>query len=362
MRRSARRRRPAIVCFAIVCFAIVAALAPGTRAAAQTVEKADVPASPPLFDAVTPLAITFSTDLRRIRGDKDTNAPWRGAVVSYASDTGRITLPVKARTRGIWRLKNCSFPPLRLEFPAKAAKGTVFQHLGKPKLVNYCKDNDTYEQYVLQEFQLYRVYQLLTPVSYRVRLLRVAYVDSASGRTDATRYAFLAEDPERLARRLDGAVLKAEGATASDLDPEVLALAYLFQFMIGNTDFSFNRQHNTQLVATKDGRYLPTVYDFDYAGAVNAAYATPDPSLHIRRVRDRKFRGYCAISAEYPKLLPLFQAKKSAIYALYSDEIGRLIDAGRVRETLSYFDEFYEMIATPAAAQRAFLNDCVGPR
>jgi hypothetical protein len=318
-------------------------------------------ATPPLFEATAPLTVTFTADLRRLRADRDSNAPWRDAVLGYAADTGRVTVPVRARTRGIWRLKNCSFPPLRLEFASKAAKGTIFQHLGKPKLVNHCKDTDAYEQYVLQELQLYRIYQLLTPVSYRVRLLRAAYVDSASGRTDATRYAFITEDPEQLAKRLDGVVLKAEGGTASDLDSEQLALAYLFQFMIGNTDFSFNRLHNTQLIGTKDGRYLPTVYDFDYAGAVDAAYATPDPSLRLRRVRDRRFRGYCAISGEYPKHFPLFQAKKAAIYALYSDEIGRLMDAGRVRQTLAYFDEFYEMIATPTAAQRAFLHDCVGP-
>jgi hypothetical protein len=344
---------------AVAALALAAAAA---TAAAQAPPAKGVPDTPPLFDKVSPLAVTFTADLHRLRADKDTNAPWRAAAISYAADSGRVTLPVKTRTRGIWRLKNCAFPPLRLEFPGKSTKGTVFQHVGKPKLVNYCKDTDAYEQYVLQELQLYRIYQLLTPVSYRVRLLRVAYVDSASGKLDATRYAFIAEDPGQLAKRLDGTVLKMQGATAADLDPEALALAYLFQYMIGNTDFSFNGLHNTQLIGTTDGRYLPVAYDFDYAGAVDAAYATPDPTMKIRRVRDRKFRGYCAISAEYPKLLPLFREKKAAIYALYGDEIGKLLDAGRVRETLAYFDQFYEMIETPDAAQRAFLNDCVGPR
>ena len=156
--------------------------------------------------------------------------------------------------------------------------------------------------------------------------------------------------------------MKAKGAKPSDLEAPQLALAYLFQFMIGNTDFSFNGLHNTQLVATPEGQILPVAYDFDYAGAVNASYATPDPILRMRNVRQRKFRGYCAIADQYPRLLPLFREKKEAIYALYHDEIGRLMDEKRVKETLSYFDEFYEMIATPASAQRAFLFDCVGTR
>jgi hypothetical protein len=338
---------------------LLAAPAALPQAAAPAADSAELP---PLYASQAPLAVTFTADLRRLRSDKDTNAPWRRGTIAYASDTGRIVVPVMARTRGIWRLKNCSFPPLRLNFAGKDVKGTVFQHLGKPKLVNYCRDTDPYEQYILQELQLYRVYQLLTPVSYRVRLLRIAYVDEGSGKTEATRYAFIAEDPDQLAKRLGGTVLKTKGATAGDLEPEPQALAYLFQFMIGNTDFSFNGLHNTQLVGTNDGRILPLAYDFDYAGAVNAVYAVPDPSLRISRVRDRVFRGYCALSAEYPRQLPLFHEKKAAIYALYRDEIGQLLDDGRVRQTLEYFDEFYDMIATPAAAEGYFLKTCVGPR
>jgi len=341
---------------AIAVIATPAATAQGVSA------KDDSLLVPPLFAKETPLAVTFTANLGRLRADKDTNAPWRSATIAYSSDTGRLVIPARARTRGIWRLKNCAFPPLRLDFAAKDAKGTVFHRVGKPKLVNYCKDTDPYEQYILQEFQLYRAYQLLTPVSNRVRLLRIAYVDSASGKPSATRYAFVAEDPEQLAKRMNGIVVKQTGASPSDLEAEPLALAYLYMFMIGNTDFSFNGLHNTQLIATADGRILPVAYDFDYAGAVDAVYATPDPSLRIRRVRDRKFRGYCALSAEYPKLLPLFQQKKEAIYALYRDEIGQLMSPGRVRETLGYFDEFYEMIATSAKAQRSFLDDCTGPR
>jgi hypothetical protein len=318
--------------------------------------------TPALFRTETPLAVSFTANLRRLRADKDTNAPWRAATLSYMADSGKVVVPARARTRGIWRLKNCAFPPLRLDFAGKEAKGTVFQHIGKPKLVNFCRDTDPYEQYILQEVQLYRIYQLLTPVSNRVRLLKMAYVDSASGDTDATRYAFIAEDPEQLAKRFGGIVMKQKGATVNDLEPGPLAIAYLFQYMIGNTDFSFNGIHNTQLIASADGRYLPVAYDFDYAGAVNATYAVPDQSLRIRTVRQRKFRGYCALADEFPKHLALFREKKEAIYALYHDEIGRLLRPNIVRETLDYFDEFYRMIESPETAQRAFLNECVGPR
>lgn len=317
---------------------------------------------PPLYASEAPLAVTLTANLRQLRGDKDTNSAWRGGTISYQSDTGRIVIPARMRTRGIWRLKNCAMPPLRLDFGSKDTKGILFRKLGKPKLVNYCRDTDTYEQYILQELQLYRIYQLLTPVSYRVRLVRMTYVDSASGKTDAVRYAIIAEDPDHLAKRLDGHAIKIKGATASDLDHQQLALAYLFQYMIGNTDFSFNGLHNTALISTNDGRVLPVAYDFDYAGAVNASYATPDPSLRIKTVRQRSFRGYCALADEYPQLLPLFNERKLAIYALYKDQIGQLMDARRVRETVDYYDDFFKQIESPSAAQGYFLRDCVGPR
>ena len=331
------------------------------RAGGQKPAKGGAEDVPPLFRQETPLAVTLTADLRRLRSDKDTNAAWRRGTIAYASDSGQVVLPIGVRTRGLWRLRKCQFPPLRLDFPGKGTKNTVFHQLGKPKLVNYCRDTDSYEQLILQEHQLYRIYQLLTPVSYRVRLLRVAYVDSASGKTEATRYAILAEDPDHLAKRLNGMVVKTKGATAGDFVPEALALAFVFQYMIGNTDFSFNGLHNTNVIGTSDGSILPVAYDFDFAGAVNATYATPDPSLNLRSVRQRRFRGYCAIAGAYPGVLPLFRDRKAAIYALYRDEVGRLLDEGRVRETLSYFDEFFEAIGTPESAHRAFLKDCLGP-
>ena len=129
--------------------------------------------------------------------------------------------------------------------------------------------------------------------------------------------------------------------------------------MIGNTDFSLGGLHNAELVRTSTGNNIPIAYDFDYAGAVNASYATPDPRLHIKSVRERQFRGYCAWNAEYAKALPLFAEKKDAIYGLYADALGQLLSPRTVKETLSYFDDFYKDFLTPKDAQRKIFDDCV---
>jgi hypothetical protein len=165
-----------------------------------------------------------------------------------------------------------------------------------------------------------------------------------------------------MAARLGGKLAKLKGAGIGDFEQESLALTYLFQYLIGNTDFSFNQLHNGEIVALPDGRNLPVAYDFDFSGAVNARYATPDPSVRIKRVRDRKFRGYCQMNAESAKALPIFQQKKDAIYALYADEVGRLMDPTVVRETLDYFNEFYDAIGDQGKADRVIFRDCLGPR
>jgi hypothetical protein len=343
-----------------IAVSFAAALLTGVAGAqtADSAKRADVPA---FFQSQDPIEVTFTTNIGKIRGDKRDNPPWRPATLTYRGTEGSlVTVPVKARTRGIWRLKMCEFPPLRLNFSKETSKGTIFNQLDKPKLVSYCHDMDTYEQYILQEYQLYRIYQLLTPVSHRARLLKFAYADSADGKVRARRYGIVMEEPNALAARLGGNVIEQKGARASDLDPLQDALFGVFQYFIGNTDFSVAGLHNVELFFSSTGGVMPIAYDFDFAGAVNARYAVPDSTLRIQSVRQRLFRGYCTDPDAYGKAFAVFNEKKPEIYALYNDSIGKLMDRGTVKETLRYFDEFYDTINNQRAAKRSIIESCIG--
>ena len=332
---------------------------PKQVASSQQTPKQPVPA-PAFFQSQDPIEVTFTANIGKLRGDKSPEPPWRPATISYLGPDGNaLTVPLRARTRGIWRLKMCDFPPLRLNFAGSTSKGSIFHQLDKPKLVSYCQNADDHEQYVLQEFQLYRIYQLLTPISHKARLLKFTYADSASGKIRAKRYAFLIEEPSALAARVGGKVMEQKGALPGDLDPFQDALVGVFQYMIGNTDFSINGLHNVELLFREDGTVFPIAYDFDFAGAVNARYAVPDARLPIPNVRKRLFRGYCSDAGSYAKVFELFKEKKPEIYALYGDEIGKLMDHGTVKETLRYFDEFYETINDPRAAKRSIIAPCI---
>jgi hypothetical protein len=307
-----------------------------------------------------PLVVTLSTDLKHLRRDKGDKAPWRSATLSYTDTAGKlVTIPTQVKTRGIWRLKNCDFPPVRFDFKRETTKGTLFHGLDKPKLTSYCRNDDTYEQHVLQELQLYRAYELLTSNSHKVRLLQVSYVDSASGKTDAKRYAFFYEEPDALASRLGTKLVKLKGATPDDLEPFHKALFGVFEYFIGNTDFSAFALHNVELLWQPDGTVIPVPYDFDFSGAVNARYATTDPKLTISRVRDRLFRGYCGDPEQFKKVFALFNEKKDPIYALYSDQVGKLMRPQIVKETLDYFNDFYKTINDSRMANREIIKACV---
>lgn len=338
-----------------LCCTLLGALALGARPPAAAAQPRTGFFADP---AAAPLEVTITANMRQLRSDKMDDAPWRQATLAYAGADGQaVTVPARVRTRGNWRLKNCQLPPLRLNFN-RQARGTAFDGVDRPKLVNPCHLNDDGDRWVLQEFQLYRAYNALTDHSPRARLLRVTYVDSASARPVTTRWAFLLEEDDSLAARLGAQVVEQRGATAEHLDPDAMVRVSVFQYLIGNTDWSINYLHNIILLGT-GASYVPVAYDFDHAGAVNTRYARPPETLALRRVRDRMYRGYCAPADAYARVFAEFQARREPIYAVYRDSLGALLPPNVVRSTLEYFDEFYATIGDPGQAKRRIVDACL---
>lgn len=340
----------------VVGYGLTAVAAAGAQTPADSAQKPYE--LPKLFSSDSVIHFTLSTNLRAIARAKAGAARYHAGRLTYA-DTGAapIAIPLRVRARGHWRRANCEMPPLLLNFWTDSSKKTLFARVGRGRLVVHCRNADGYEQYVLQEFQLYRVYNLLTPFSHRARLARVTYVDSASGRQTATRYGLILEDDDDMAARNGGRQAELKGAKSGDLDLFTDALVGLFEYMIGGTDWSVAGLHNIQLVAQQDGVVRAVAYDFDWSGAVNASYAKPDYRLPIQSVRQRLFRGYCVPPEEFTRAIALFNEKKPAIYALYTDDLGRRMNPDVARRTLEYFDEFYDTISDSRRAAE-LLRSC----
>jgi hypothetical protein len=334
--------------------AAVAGSAIAPVAAQQTVEGAADSLLAPVFRESGALPVTLVTDMRALARDRRGEPEWQAAYLRFGGASGD-SLDAEVRTRGIYRRAKCGLPPLRIDVPRKRAEGTPFKGLNKFKLVVHCEDSDTYEQYVVQEYLLYRVYNLLTPFSQRARLLRMTYVDLSSRGHSLTRHAILLEEDEDVAKRTGTILLDATGARAADLDSYHSALVGVFQYMIGNTDWSIPGLHNVKLFQSVTGTY-PMAYDFDFSGAVSARYATVDPSLRIRTVRERLFRGFCTVEDRWQEVFDTFKAQREAITALYRNEPA--LDASVRDRTLEYFDEFFKVLDDPKRADRLLVRAC----
>ncbi|HWC74512.1 MAG TPA: hypothetical protein VG454_11295 [Gemmatimonadales bacterium] len=312
--------------------------------------------SSPLFQDHTPLTLRLEGDLKALfhdRGEKRTEHPARLRFAS-ATDSGKVD--VKLRTRGIFRLKLCAFPPIRIDLPAHKTADTPFAGQDKLKLVTHCLSGKAYERNLLKEYAVYRVFNALTDTSFRVRLAHITYIDSAHTDTVA-RYGFLIESDVELARREGATVL--EGSKIHDLltDPTYMTLVAMFQYLIGNTDWSVWGRHNITILQRSQPSILFAVpYDFDFSGAVDAPYASPPPQLPIHSVRERYYRGFCQPDSVLNTVLARFRAAKDSIYAAVSS-VSQLPE-GDIKGLLNYFDDFFKAIENRGFVQREFVHGC----
>lgn len=314
----------------------------------------------PLFGAAGPLAFTLASDFKALSRDRKVASPKRfPGVLTVAGERGQtVAIPVQVSTRGKLRLnpRVCSFTPLRVEFSKKEAKGTAFENQGSLKLVTHCRDTGEYEQYVLGESLAYRIANVLTPASFRIRVGRATYVDSTRGKTLTTRWATFIEDQDDVARRMQGRIAHLEKRLFRNLDePSLLRLA-VFQVLIGNTDYSIHALHNTRLIQDPQGVLRPIAYDFDVSGLVNAPYAAPDPRLRISSVRDRRYRGPCLPVEQLEPTLAEFRAKKAEILALYDAEAG--VTKSHRDAAKDYLTDFFDIIANERRTKLLFVDRC----
>lgn len=316
-------------------------------------------AVPPLFASHETLELRIEANFDKIHKERKENAKYYPATLRVEGPDGtEQELELKIKTRGIFRLKRniCPDPPLMLNFPKTKLEGTLFEGQNKLKLVTHCRDNDEFEQNTLEEYLIYRTYNLLTDASFRVRLARVTYVDLRGEDDDVVRYGFVIEDEDALAERLGGKIAKAREAPPGLLSDEESALVAVFEYMIGNTDFSVVFFHNIKLVQSAMGAYFPVPYDYDWSGLVEADYAQPHSQYGTRSVRDRVYRGFCRPAVDFALIYEPFQQNREAILSLFANQEG-LSERNREKGRF-YLEDFFQILDDPGKAQWEIVGTC----
>jgi hypothetical protein len=302
-----------------------------------------------LFRDDAPLVLTLSADLKTLFAERDTLHPHRiPATLVVQGDSGPVTLPVELATRGHFRLRRstCGFPPLKVYFPKDAVHPTPFRGQGSLKLVTHCEKSGRDEQNLLVEYGIYRAYNLLTDLSHRARLAHVTYTDTRDPAKTLTRYGFFLEDDKDLAARNGGRLMEGTGWSYGEMHPAQMDLVAVFEYLIGNTDWSVVMIHNIRLLQKDGSRLLyPVAYDFDFSGLVNAVYAMPDGRLPIKSVRQRLYRGMCRPLDVITPTLEHVSAKKEAIEAAFAAVPG--LEPKRLAEVKDYLKDGFARIAKP---------------
>lgn len=311
-----------------------------------------------LFDNDDLFEITLKFDITEYKRKKD-DKEYMPATISYVVNDDSVTRELKLRSRGEFRRKFCDMPPLMLNFDMDDTLTPGFHNINKLKMVTVCPIGN--QEYLLKEYLAYKLYNVLTENSYRVKLLKVNYLNSAKKEKPITEYAFVIEPDEILARRIEAVEVKTTNLTQKNVKPEMMDRIAIFNYMIGNTDWSVPIAHNVQFYAQykSENPELAVIipYDFDFSGIVNTHYAAPFHTLDIDSVRERVYLGICRDKETFLKRLAEFRANKDSFYRIIKEF--PLLDDRSKSDMMYFLDGFFEELQKPDALARTFMSECI---
>ena len=297
--------------------------------------------------------VTMTTDLEMLEANIRTNN-LQPAIFTFVNAQGKtVSKEVQIRPRGKSRRRSCSFPPLKVRFAKKELDEEGYAPYRSFKMVTHClEDRQAAKENVLKEYLTYKMYNILSEKSYRVQLLNITYVDSQRPNRKLRRYGFIIESTREMAGRWDSKECEecynpAQNVVSAE-DENRFAV---FQYMIGNEDWSITQLRNLKLLQPKDGGLMfPVPYDFDASGMVSAPYARPNADLQLKSVKDRAFMGWNPSPQQMKATLALFEQKRPQLEALI-DGFSLLGKFGRkdMQEYLAgFFAQFGELSSTIA--------------
>lgn len=310
-----------------------------------------------LFENEEVFTITLSGELAEVLKDRSGNPQYRAGTLRYKERDSTVSIPIRLRTRGNFRRAKgiCSHPPLLLNFRKEDRKKTIFAQQDRLKLVIPCQGDN----YVIREYHVYKLYNLISPKSFRARLVKVVLDDpKLKPNAQGPFYGIMLEEEEQMAKRNSMVAVEKTLIRPEQTELEDFLNMAVFNYMIGNTDWSVQYRQNVKLIATDSISKPSTVpYDFDHSGIVRAPYAKPATELKMSSVRERRYRGFCIQNmAHFENIIAHFNDLKNTLYAVYTQS--PFLDQKYIQSTLKYLDTFYNTINDPKKVKQEFQYPC----
>ena len=289
--------------------------------------------------------------------DAETPSDMPGTLI-FTDSTGTARhLGVDVSLRGKFRRSRCSTPPLKLNFSKKELAGMGLAKHDKYKLVNTCYGDSAAVSLLLKEYLAYRAYALLSPAAhYRAQLLQLTFRDAAGRQADRVQYAMLLEDTDEMAERLGAVELDdADGLEAARYDAAAEATHALFQYLIGNADWSLALQRNVKIIKRPDGKLVPVAYDFDFSGWVGAPYASPSPQSGQQSIYHRVYLGYHQSERTLREVIQEYRKHRRELYGMINGF--ELLNKRDRTLTFRFVNLFYEALSEMNANTGTLLYD-----
>jgi hypothetical protein len=238
--------------------------------------------------------IQIELNMQKILDERDTGEEFPATFTVYSGKEEVSSWDIKVTHRGRFRRKVCNFPPLKLDFDKDQLKERGLAKFDKFKLVTHCiEDKFGGNENLKREHMVYQLYNQVTDLSYRTLLLEITYVDSEDPKNSLERYGILIEPNKEIENRLNAEEMDDLMNPDRDLlDLEVENQVALFQYLVGNEDWSVEMMRNIKgFRSNETGKIWLVPYDFDFSGIVRTSYAIPNTDEGLVSIEERAFMG-----------------------------------------------------------------------
>ena len=224
-----------------------------------------------------------------------------------------------------------------------------------------CHNINDNNNLILKEYLCYKLYETLTPYSFKTRLVNVDLTElRKKNKTKSFNLkGILIEDVDKTAKRLNAKPVKSVVSRGALDDTFALRFDF-FQFMIANTDWSATHQHNSKLIY-ENSNFILLPYDFDMSGLVDAPYAVVSvvngQELPIADVTQRYYRGTCRSSQTTEFVRKEYLSKKDQLLSVPDDLKGELSDK-EVSNIKDYLKEFFAILENDNMFQMDIIDRC----
>jgi len=264
------------------------------------------------------------------------------------NDIAPVVKNIRLKARGNFRRGQCVFPPIYLNFKTDPIRINEIEGIRKTKIVTHCSHSKNNELYLLREYLVYKLYNVLSDYSFRVKLLDISYIDTGKKQRNYQEFGFIIEPIEMVAKRNESVIVDPRFARRENIVERDADRVALFEYMIGNTDWRFKAGHNMKYIKSLNeltNKVIPIPYDFDFSGFVDTYYSFPQEWTSLNDVREREYLGYCRNSYDYMNIINLFLDKRDIM--LETIQSFKYLSEKEKKSLVKYIDDFYVKLSRP---------------